>query len=63
MKILCNIKLSNEGQIVYDENQSFNSNVECNDENIRYFISFIRPNLKYNYILYSYLRDLKLNEF
>jgi hypothetical protein len=57
---LVNIKLSNSGQIVYDENLPFRA--EPDNESITDFINFIRPNLKFNYILYSFVRDLKQNE-
>lgn len=56
INILCNVVLFYQGQRVYDENLPFRDEPE--DEDIKDFINFIRPNLKFDYIIFSYVRDL-----
>ncbi len=48
------------GQQVYNENLPWTN--EPNDEEIKEFIRFIRPFLKFDQILSTYLRELNENE-
>ena len=61
MNTLYNIKLTNNKEIVYNENLPF-INKECNNLIIEQFITYIRPSLIYNNIEYQYVRDLHFNE-
>lgn len=57
--MLYNIKLfSKINEKVYEENLPFN-NIECNEQTIKDFISFIRPTLNYVRIQYEFVRELK----
>ncbi len=61
MKTLWNIRLFNTGtgQEIYNENQSYYG-YEPNNENVKDFIFFIRPSLKYDSIISNFVGNLDL---
>jgi len=60
MNKLYNIKLSKGKEVVYDENLSFRS-IDNMNEDITSFIKLIRPTTIYDKIEYSFMYDLNEN--